>query len=230
MRKIDLVGQVFGRLTVIKEAEQQTKSGQYAWVCKCSCGGDAVVAGHDLRKGHTQSCGCLQKERTSKAKKTHGMRHSREYNIWTHVLRRCRCENAHNYGRYGGRGITVCDRWKSFENFFADMGECPDGFSIERVDNNGIYEPGNCIYADIFTQAKNKRTRVDNKSGFPGIYWYPFKGINKWVATITRRRKVHRLGYFEKLEDAIAARKEAEQRLDFAPLGDNSIDGQSAQK
>lgn len=226
--KIDLVGQVFGRLTVIKETEQQTKSGQYAWVCKCSCGGDAVVAGHDLRKGHTQSCGCLQKERTSKAKKTHGMRHSKEYNIWSKMWGRCANTNGNRYEDYGGRGITICDRWGKFENFFADMGKCPAGFSIERVDNDGNYEPSNCVWADAFTQAKNRRIRVDNKSGVPGVFWYTYKGINKWAVTITRRKKVYRLGYFEKLEDAIAVRKEAEQRLDFAPLSDISINRQSA--
>lgn len=225
--KIDLAGQTFGRLVVLGEHPVRANK-QYAWVCKCSCGNDVVVPGYDLRSGHTQSCGCLQKERTSKAKKTHGMRHSKEYNIWSKVIDRCKNSNCERYPNYGGRGITVCERWEKFENFFADMGKCPDGFSIERVNNNGIYEPGNCIYADAFTQAKNRRTRVDNKSGVPGVFWYTYKGINKWAVTITRRKKVHRLGYFEKLEDAIAIRKEAEQRLDFAPLSDISINRQSA--
>lgn len=227
--KIDLLGQVFGRLVVVSEHPVRVNS-QYAWACKCDCGGTTVAAGYDLRNGHTQSCGCLQKERTSKAKKTHGMRFSKEYNIWSKIIDRCKNPNCERYPNYGGRGITICERWEKFENFFADMGKCPDGFSIERVDNNAGYEPSNCVWADNFTQAKNRRTRVDNRSGVPGVFWYTAKGINKWSVTITRKKKVYRLGYFEKLEDAIAVRKEAEQRLDFAPLGDNSIDGQSAQK
>jgi hypothetical protein len=85
---------------------------------------------------------------------------SRVHNIWKGILERCDNPNKANYGNYGGRGIIVCERWKTFENFYADMGDCPDGYSIERLKNDKGYEPGNCIWADRLTQANNKRNNV----------------------------------------------------------------------
>jgi len=223
MKKIDLVGQKFGRLTVVEQGINRGK--HILWQCVCECGAENIqVEGYDLRQGHTQSCGCYQQEQTSKAKKTHGMRHSKEYSTWSKMWGRCTNEVVERYPNYGGRGIKICDRWKRFEEFYADMGPCPDGFSIERINNDGDYEPTNCVWADAFTQAKNRRKRVDNKSGCPGVFWYPFKGINKWVASITRNKETTRLGYFDQLEDAIAARKAAEQVLDLRSLSDTSAE------
>lgn len=228
MRKIDLVGQKFGRLTVI--AQGITRGTHILWVCNCECGTEGVqVEGYDLRQRHTQSCGCYQKEQTSKAKKTHGMRCSREYNIWCLMWGRCINPNVERYPNYGGRGITVCERWKKFEAFYADMGPCPDGYSIERVDTNGNYEPLNCVWGDLFAQAKNRRQRIDNKSGCTGVFMYDYKDAPKWVVTITRKRKRYHLGYFDKLEDAVAVRKAAEYQLDYTPTAaKNSNLGQSA--
>lgn len=102
----------------------------------------------------------------------HGMRNSKTYKIWCGVLSRCRTPSASGYANYGGRGISVCERWMSFENFFADMGECPDGGSIDRIDTNGNYEPGNCRWADRKTQNRNQRD----------IPRYEFDGQKKCIA------------------------------------------------
>lgn len=222
MSKINLLGQRFGRLVVV--SEEEPCHGRVAWACRCDCNNAVVVMSYHLRSGHTQSCGCLRKERLAQANTTHEMIHTREYGVWSQMWGRCTNRNNKSYKRYGGRGITVCDSWNRFEAFYADMGPCPEGLTIERVDNNGNYEPSNCRWVDYFTQANNRRKRIDNTTGVVGVY----RDRGSWRAMITRMKKTHYLGNFSSIEDAIAARKEAEQRFDFAPLGDNSIDGQSA--
>lgn len=151
----DHTGETFGYLKVIKNAE--SKKGKAAWLCECVCGKQLVVAGDSLRLGQ-KSCGCVRRR-----KRTHGLSNSREYKIWSGIKSRC---NSIKYQAYGGRGINICDRWnESFEHFYADMGDCPSGFSIERIDVNGNYEPGNCVWIDSKLQARNKRNniKVDNK-------------------------------------------------------------------
>ncbi len=157
MAKItDLVGQRFERLTVVSLAEM--RNGRPRWACRCDCGADVVVAGNHLKSGATRSCGCLQRELMAERSTSHGKSGSRTYTIW--VRMRDRCNNPKNlrFSQYGGRGIKVCDRWQSFDNFLADMGECPDGMSIDRVDANGNYEPGNCRWATEKTQQNNRTT------------------------------------------------------------------------
>jgi len=123
-----------------------------------------VVATANLRNNSTSSCGCKRKEITSKRMKTHGQTKSPTYRVWSSMRTRCTNSNATNYGQYGGRGIKCCQRWESFDLFLEDMGERPDGMTLDRIDVDGHYEPSNCRWASIQQQAKNKRkTKLINQ-------------------------------------------------------------------
>jgi hypothetical protein len=178
----DLTGLTFGRLTALDFIR---RGNDRVWRCKCECGSEHWTVTGNLTSGDTKSCGCRprQKETRPRRLKTHGeARHdgsmTRTYRIWRKMLARCRNHNQRGFDRYGGRGITVCSAWTNYEQFRNDMGECPPGMEIERIDNDGNYEPSNCRWATRKEQTRNTSTnRLLTLNGVT-------KCVSEWAETV----------------------------------------------
>lgn len=163
IKRADLVGQRFGRLTVMYR-NNENKRRHSSWHCKCDCGNETNVITSHLTSGVIQSCGCLGRDHRAESRTKHHKSHTRLYNVWNGMRQRCNDPNHKSYSNYGGRGIKVCDEWSEYSVFEkwaldngydvnAEYGIC----TLDRIDVNGNYSPDNCRWVDIPTQAKNKR-------------------------------------------------------------------------
>ena len=210
------VGQKYSRLLIVARDEDVIrKNGKVirTWKCVCDCGKEVVVHGAHLRSGHTKSCGCILEENRPLNNLSHGCSSTAGYRKYHAMLDRCYKSDRASYEHYGGRGITVCDRWlepypRGLLNFLEDMGECPDGMSLDRIDVNGNYCKENCRWATNSEQSFNRRTLKANTSGKTGIRLHKHSGL--WHARISVNYKEISLGYYADFNLAVKAREAAE--------------------
>lgn len=211
----DIAGQKFNKLTALRIVgyEEPYRSNEKPiplWECLCDCGSETVGTVYNIVRGRKKSCGCLRKESTTK---THGMTKTKIYVVYRNMWKRCYNKNEWAYPYYGGRGIKLCDRWMEpegigFMNFYADMGDIPNGLEIERVNNDGDYCPDNCVWAARSEQTFNQRKRCNNVSGRSGVSFNQKHG--KYVVTIGKNNKSIYLGIYSDFEEACKVREEAE--------------------
>ena len=190
------VGDRYGRLIITEKAEPKM-SGEVprrAWACACDCGKKVIVLDQALRSGMTKSCGCIAAEKAKECR--HGAcknrKQSKAYRAWRDMLQRCYNPKVKSYPNYGGRGIAVVDEWRSFDSFLADMGECPDGRTLDRLDPNLGYSPSNCHWGSWADQALNKRSNNTQLITHNGLTLAPSEWAKRLgipYSTILGRRK-----------------------------------------
>lgn len=218
-RAIDILGQKFGRLTVVEFAGVRTQPSGHTrrqWKCVCDCGTEnLVILQSSLRSGNSTSCGCFNKEQAGKSASERFESLSKymikEYRAFSSAKTRCYNPNVESYADYGARGITVCDEWlgeDGFYKFFDALGPSPDKSFLDRIDPNGNYCPENCRWVTPSMSGFNKRKTSRNTSGRTGISWS--KKMGKWKAYIRCITKEEHLGYFDNFDEAVKVREAAE--------------------
>lgn len=206
MQAVDYVGKTFGRLTVLVEVLPRTRPRK--WECKCSCGNTKEIQQIGLQNGNTRSCGCLKKERTSECKSTHGSSTTKLYGRWLTMRSRCYNRNTASYPYYGGRGVGVCDAWKDFATFesWAESTGYTSKLTLDRIDPDGNYEPGNCRWVTRVTQARNRRIKSTNTSGVTGVCFS--EQYNAYLSYVGIDGIQVKLGFFPTIEEAAEVRKQ----------------------
>lgn len=201
IRQVDRTGERFGRLVIVGRSAKKRQKNAFFW-CQCDCGDLHLARWSSLKSGSTKSCGCLRRERNKENPVSHGKSDTNTFRVWANMISRCKYPYfQHHYGK----GIGVCERWQKFENFLADMGERPDGMTLDRINNLLGYYPENCRWATQKLQSQNRNAKgytFDKKQG-------------KWVAQIKRDGIHIQIGKYDSPEEAhqayIAKRKELDQ-------------------
>ena len=201
------VGQRFGRLVVTQLDAIKELSGPRLCACVCDCGVTTYATPYKLRAGHKQSCGCLVRDRLRARQTKHGRYYEPEYRVWSNMHKRC---NDPRYARWYG-DVRICERWASYDAFLEDVGRKPaPTATLDRIDPKGHYKPTNVRWTTRAVQSRNTKTHCTSKTGERGVSWS--KAKNKWRAAIYADNKQKHLGYFNTMEEAVAARRLGEQQ------------------